>query len=504
MKTSHIILPALALSVGLLAACEDYTERNFGSRDELYQPTQVILHDTITLTDAHYAAVAQNAANIEAAEKAGLTERLQQVAADKAFNCDITPEDYLVPVLQQLVGPAQYYIMDAGSIIPVKCNVREQVLVDDPAYVAATGTTFSAGKYVMAPVGQDQVIGTSGLNADGEHPAYGYLYLTGGEKCSAVSLLGTNAYAIDDALKACIYTFEAEGPFFTIHNSAGYYLYLDTQHASLQYTDDLQNDCDDQSDGLWTVTLQDDGTCDIVNVGMQKHLFFDTKYGSAGCYTEKGENHVGLRLFKEGKVSGLQDGEAEESDVTFGFDGTEWAAKADYLNQALTGQTSTDAETVYALTGWSLENKDLPSELTYVWKLDGTYGLRASSYKSQFYAADSWAISPALKLKKAKQPVLTFDEAQKYAGTPLSDYLKVYVSTDYNGRGSMESATWTEVTDRLEGTRPDGSSWDYMPIRLDLSEWAGQASVNVAFRYVAKDSFAATWEIKNVVCREAE
>lgn len=504
MKTTHIILPALALSAAALVSCDDYTDRNFGTRDELYQPTQVN-HHVIDLTDAHYAAVATEAANIQAAEAAGLGERLQLVAANHCFNSDIAPEDYLLPLLQQLVGKTQFYTMDAGSTITVNCMVAEQVLVDDPAYVPFTGT-FTAGKYLFAPLGQEQILGTSGLTADGEHPGYGYLYLTGGDKCAAVTPFGTDAYTIDDIAKQYVYTFDKDGDHFTIRNAAGYYLYLDGSHASFQYTDDLQSDCDEPAQGLWDVKATD-GTYDITNVATGQQLRYDTSYKSAGCYSpeKQTDNHVGIRLFKEGKVSGLQDGAPEMQSVIFGYDGNEWACKADYINQTLLGQTSTDVETIFALSGWSLEFIGGIGDLTYVWKLDGIYGLRASAYKSStYYPTDAWCISPALNLKKAKAPLFTFQEAQKYAGTPLEDYLQVFVSTDYAGRGSLQSAHWTDVTARLEGTRPDGSSWDYSDMSLDLTEWAGNPDVRVAFRYISTDAVAATWEVKNVVCKEKE
>lgn len=512
MKTKHILMGAVALTV--ITACDDYTDRNFGTRDELYQPTQVN-HHVIDLTDAHYAAVAADATNMQAAADADVTERLQRVAANHCFNSDIAPEEYLLPILQQLVGKTQFYTMDAGSTITVNCMLAEQTLVDDPAYVPFTAA-FTAGKYLLAPVGQEQPLGTSGLTAEGEHPGYGYLYLAGGDKCPAVNPFGTDAYTIDDTSKQYLYAFDKDGDHFTIRNAAGYYLYLDGSHASFQYTDDLQSDCDDPDQGLWDVKANDDATYDITNVATGQQLRYDTSYKSAGCYSpdKQTDNHVGVTLYKEGKVSGLRDADPEPATVIFSYDGSEWAAKADYINQTLLGQTSTDVETIYALSGWSLEFIGGIGDLTYVWKLDGTYGLRASAYKSStYYPTDAWAISPTLNLKKAKQPLLTFEEAQKYAGTPLEDYLQVLVTTDYTGRGALQTAHWTDVTTHLVGatkddgsqwTRPDGSDWTYATMTLDLSDYAGNPDVRVAFRYISTDAVAATWEVKNVVCKEKE
>lgn len=496
MKTTHIILPALALSAAALVSCDDYTDRNFGTRDELYQPTQVN-HHVIDLTDAQYAAVAAAPANIEAAEAEGVADRLAAVGTDKCFNAAIAPEDYLLPIIKDLVGKTPYYTMDAGSTVTVVCKVSEQLKPTASAYVPAT--SFTEGKYLIVPAGQKQPLGNSGLTAAGDHPGSGLLYLAGTEKCAGVTPIGDNAFVIDATSKGYLYTFEKVKRHYHINNATGYYLYLDGTHSAFQYTDDIESDCDDPDYALWDVTMNADGNIAIVNVGTGQQVYFDPDNSYAGCYSVPANNHIGLRLYNIGKA------EPEQQSVIFGYNGNEWACKADYINQTLLGQTSTDVETIFALSGWSLEFIGGIGDLTYVWKLDGIYGLRASAYKSStYYPTDAWCISPALNLKKAKAPLFTFQEAQKYAGTPLEDYLQVFVSTDYAGRGSLQSAHWTDVTARLEGTRPDGSSWDYSDMSLDLTEWAGNPDVRVAFRYISTDAVAATWEVKNVVCKEKE
>ena len=173
--------------------------------------------------------------------------------------------------------------------------------------------------------------------------------------------------------------------------------------------------------------------------------------------------------------------------------------------ELLGGNSLTDMDAVYQATGWSVEYKGSIGDLTYVWRYDSQYGLRASAFKSStYYPTDAWAISPAMNLKKAVKPIFTFEQAQKYAGSPVQDYLQVWVSTDFAGRGGLESATWTNVTDLVEGTWPDGSDWTYYPMSIDMSQFAGNKNVCVAFRYISTDAVAATWEVKNVVCREAE
>ena len=109
-----------------------------------------------------------------------------------------------------------------------------------------------------------------------------------------------------------------------------------------------------------------------------------------------------------------------------------------------------------------------------------------------------------MNLKKATQPVFAFQQAQKYAGTPLSDYLQVWVGTGFDAAAGKASASWTNVTDQVEGEWPDGTSWNYNDMQLPLQAYAGQTNVVVAFRYISTESTAATWEFKNVVCKEAE
>ena len=199
-------------------------------------------------------------------------------------------------------------------------------------------------------------------------------------------------------------------------------------------------------------------------------------------------------------------------EVVFTLDEDGWQTKGDYLNCPLTGGTTlSDMDAVYEAIGWSIENKGSIGDLTYVWRYDAMYGLRASAFKSStYYPTDVWAISPSINLKKAEKPIFTFEQAQKYADDKnieddkVTDYLQVWLSTNFAGRGGLDAATWVNVTDKVEGTWPDGSDWTYYPMTLDLTEYAGQTNVCVAFRYISTDGAAATWEVKNVVCKEPE
>jgi len=510
MKLKNIFPIAMAALV--LTACEDYTEHNFGTPEELYQATQVNLYDTITLSDNDYAVIATNADNIALAlaanDDSATYRELLQVAEKKCFLGNITPQEYLPAVLKNLVGTSQFYSMTAGSTIPIKFN--QEVAgdpIDEDAYVPATGELTESEKFLLVPEGEAQVLAGSNNLSTGQTFDYGYIYLSGSTRYpDAVTLLSDNAIKMNEISAGYLYSIEKNGDTWLICNPDGRYLYMDASHNSFSYIDDL-GDIEEEMYHEWNITCNDDGTYDIVNTGTQKVVLFGTAYSSAGAYADKKgtDGYQGIQLYRVGHIS-IETTEIEVQDITFSLDEEGWSAKGDYLNQELTGGNSlTDMDAVYAATGWSVEYIGSIGDLTYVWRYDSTYGLRGSAYKSStYYPTDAWAISPKMNFKKAKNPVFTFEQAQKYAGTPVTDYLQVWISTDYSGRGGLEAATWTNITDKVEGTWPDGSDWTYYPMSIDLSEYAGSTSVNVAFRYISTDAVAATWEVKNVVCREAE
>ena len=495
--------------LGLLCtSCEDYTEHNFGTPEELWQASQVNNY-VIELTPQNYVDLASNADNqaLATQDETGVTaKQLQQVGEVGCFFGNVTPQEYLPALLKGLVGTSQYYSMTNGSSITIKYKVGD--IVSDAAYVPNTGE-LAEGKYLMVPAGQEQCIAHSG-----EGKTYGYLLLAGSKADlvpNLVQRVDENTIWANDVADGYAYTFEKDGDAWLISNPFEQYLYMKGTYASFNYLEDL-GDLEDEQWPNWSVTYNQAGqTYDITNTGNQKTMRFTTQYNNVGAYDlstmESLDGYLGLQLYEriEGAVESVQVSE-EEQEITFTLEDGQWQAKGDYLNSELTGgNTLTDMDAVYQATGWSVEYKGSIGDLTYVWRYDAVYGLRASAYvSSTYHPTDAWAISPRMNLKKAEQPVLTFEQAQKYAGSPVTDYLKVLVSTDYAGRGGLNDATWTDVTDLVQGTWPDGSSWDYMPMSVDMSQFCGQANVYVAFRYISTDAVAATWEVKNVVCREAE
>ena len=134
------------------------------------------------------------------------------------------------------------------------------------------------------------------------------------------------------------------------------------------------------------------------------------------------------------------------------------------------------------IKGWTIDDKDLGG-LTYVWKQDDRYGMKASAYNQQAYAAESWLISSTIDLSNAKAPSLVITQAlNKGTGANLA----VKVSTD-NG------TSWTDLSINM----PAGTSWDFQEDHASLAAYAGK-KIQIAFAYKSTTSDCPTWEIGTV------
>ena len=135
-----------------------------------------------------------------------------------------------------------------------------------------------------------------------------------------------------------------------------------------------------------------------------------------------------------------------------------------------------------------VEDKQLPDELNYIWTWSGSYGMKASAYLNNTnYASESWLISPVIDLSQLTSATLTFQQAGNFFSDMQTD-CSVLVSTDRQD--------WTPLT--VEGW-PEGNSWTFYDSTADLSAYAGQSQVYIAFRYTSSDMKAGTWEVRNVV-----
>ncbi|HCD78377.1 MAG TPA: hypothetical protein DEQ27_08960, partial [Prevotella sp.] len=156
-----------------------------------------------------------------------------------------------------------------------------------------------------------------------------------------------------------------------------------------------------------------------------------------------------------------------------------------YLNSTLCGDEG----------GFTIYNVNL-NTLNYVWQNTTSYGWKASAYANKTNtASESWLVSPALNMKKGKNPELVFDEAMNYLGSNnIEDFLSVKVSTNFDGN-DVNAATWETLN--ITG-RTDGASWTFYTVDpVSLSQFVGK-TVHIAFVYKSTDAVAPTYEFKNI------
>lgn len=133
---------------------------------------------------------------------------------------------------------------------------------------------------------------------------------------------------------------------------------------------------------------------------------------------------------------------------------------------------------------WTTNDVELDG-ISYVWKQDSKYGMKASAYVSKAaHAAESWLISPAFSLSEASTATLTINHAVNN-GAP----------TAFKVKASADGTNWTDLA---LSAWPAGSSWTFEDATADLSAFAGEEAVQIAFVYVSTTDLCPTWEIKTV------
>lgn len=139
---------------------------------------------------------------------------------------------------------------------------------------------------------------------------------------------------------------------------------------------------------------------------------------------------------------------------------------------------------------FTIEDKKLPESGTYVWKHD-TYKddnyMKASAYIGGAKASESWLVSPAIDLSQATTATLTFDHTHKFIGTPVENFISLWVT-------ETSAENWQQLSIDKYGTNND---YTFVTSSVDLSAYAGK-TIKFAFKYVSTTDAAGTWEIKNV------
>ena len=137
---------------------------------------------------------------------------------------------------------------------------------------------------------------------------------------------------------------------------------------------------------------------------------------------------------------------------------------------------------------FTINDVKLGDGLSYVWKHDSSYGMKASAYAGgSNIESESWLISPAIDLTEIKTPELGFEHA----------------INKYFGDVTKEATAWIREVGgewkQLEITYPTVESKtfsDFIPVQISLSEYEGK-KIQVGFKYTSTSTSAGTWEIQS-------
>ncbi len=130
-----------------------------------------------------------------------------------------------------------------------------------------------------------------------------------------------------------------------------------------------------------------------------------------------------------------------------------------------------------------------------VWDRDNNYGpddspcAEMTGFENGSHANNDWLISPAMDLSTYSSATLTFETAKNYDGNPI----EIKISTDYDGMGNPNNATWTT----LSATLSTGSFTWTGSGNVSISSYTGQ-NVYVAFQYTSTNDMSATWRVDNI------
>jgi len=140
------------------------------------------------------------------------------------------------------------------------------------------------------------------------------------------------------------------------------------------------------------------------------------------------------------------------------------------------------------------------------WHGDGYNGQSAeiSAYQSGEASNIAWLITPAVDLSTTTAPYLSFYSSLKYY---THDILSVYVSVDYDGGDTPQTATWIELTSAniVDNSDPleDGTSgFKYAESgNVDLSSYK-EENVYIAFKYEGSNTMSTKYRVDNVKISE--
>lgn len=109
---------------------------------------------------------------------------------------------------------------------------------------------------------------------------------------------------------------------------------------------------------------------------------------------------------------------------------------------------------------------------------------------------EDWLFTPELDLTSFTSATMNFRYALGYLYDEIFEDISIQVSADYSGTGNPGSSTWVEKS-FIQASLIEW--WDWTDSGdIDLSEFAGESSVYVAFKYISSSSRSCAWEVDNV------
>ena len=438
----------------LFSACE-----NFYLNNQLgFEPTiEDVRNFAYTLTEADYASIASNPTNIATTLAMGRYEndssiytRLQNLKTTKYFADTLIAPELFIPAFMT----AKYPHLSEGTI----CEVTYRITADMPIYFGEFQVIrdFNPSTPLTSV---DEIIPALDAQVNDRMKKEGYKYIVNFS---------------DDITYIYQYTDSA----FSLFQSEMIHV------IALSNTDYAT---------MGTTKITDpQTTINIYLLNRFPYASTDTKYGIVY------KNDKGTNTFSE-----------------FSYDGSKWIMLSSITNETMSfevkdtwkANTSTYLSEPFIGHGqgnFIIQNVTLQDPLTYVWYYSSSYGMCASAFKDNAsWDSEAWLVSPIIKLKKARNPQLIFDQAFNKASN-FTEEATVLVSTDY--KGDVTTCTWEalEWNKYEDGTLniPPGTSWVFQTTgNLDLSKYKGQ-SIYLGFRYTTSGGISGTWEIKNLLVYE--
>lgn len=136
---------------------------------------------------------------------------------------------------------------------------------------------------------------------------------------------------------------------------------------------------------------------------------------------------------------------------------------------------------------FTIDNVTLGEGLTYVWKQDAQYGMKASAYANKTnIESESWLISPEISLQTMAKTDLTFSHAiNKYFGDVTKE-ATLWVR-EVGGEWKQFEISYPELGEK--------SFSPFEEVTINLDEFNGK-TIQVGFKYTSTSTAAGTWEIK--------